>query len=92
MTMEDKDKADELRMIGAMIVGLNYGLLRKQKLELLQLMDPKVDKLTKNVILSSGSLDGIVHLLDAIQDSVVSAGRKTEAEVFGKEGVDERGK
>ncbi len=83
--MTTEDETDELRMIGSMIVNLNFDLLRHQKHDLQRLLDPGVDKLTKNIILSGGDLGGIVHLISVIQESAISAGRKTEAEVFGKE-------
>ena len=55
------------------VSGINYALLRKQKLELLSI--------TSNG--AHSNLMGIVHLLDDIQDQVVKDGHFTEEEVFG---------
>ena len=80
---------DGLDNIGRIVVDLNFELLRKQKLELLECLDSNTDPLTKNVILSAGNLEGLVLMIDAIQDGVVHNGIKTEAEVFGEEVGDE---
>lgn len=71
------------------VSGLNFNLLRHQKLALLKCTDPKTGSLVKNVLLYAGDLDGIINMIDSIQDAVVEDGIKTEAEVFGEEVNDE---
>lgn len=55
---------------------IDWKLLRAQKAELLaQVMQGKQ--------MSMGAADGLLHLLDAIQDEAVAEEEATELEVFG---------
>lgn len=63
---------------------LDWDLLRKQKLYLLkQANDPA------RVAGEVEVFDGVIHLIDAIQDEAVKKGDATELEVFGEEEVEE---
>lgn len=55
--------------IDKLVRRINWRLLRKQKIHLLQMPD---DELT----------DGVIGLIDALQDAVVAEGVATEKEVF----------
>lgn len=56
-------------------MNLDWALLRRQKIALLELSLPeKDDKL----------IQGIIHIIDAIQDYAVDHGDATEQEVFGE--------
>jgi|KBSSwiStaDraftv2_1062776.scaffolds.fasta_scaffold44048_4 hypothetical protein len=73
-----KELITDTPQMDAVIRGINWKLLRKQKQELIY------------VALPHGSADaepelmGIVHLLDALQDAAVSDGIADERAVFGK--------
>ncbi|TET59641.1 MAG: hypothetical protein E3J47_08130 [Candidatus Stahlbacteria bacterium] len=55
---------------------IDWVLLRKQKLTLLEVIIPYFGETEDNLI-------GILHLIDSIQDSAVKSGKWTEKEVFG---------
>jgi len=55
---------------------INFLLLREQKEKLIEVIG--------KVPTTLASLEGLVHLLDSIQDEAVALGVKTEIEVFGK--------
>lgn len=73
------------------IKGIDFKLLRKQKNELLETLtflednvqydDDEDAKVMRSRI---DSLEGILNMIDAIQDAVVKDGIKTERQVFGK--------
>jgi len=56
---------------------IDWALLRKQKLSLLEVTIPYFGETEDN-------LNGILHLIDNIQDCTVESGKWTEKEVFGK--------
>ena len=61
-------------------MNLDWNLLRQQKLLLLELCNkPATTPADRDL------LDGIIHLIDGIQDYAVDQGNATEAEVFGPE-------
>ncbi len=60
-----------------LLLAINYGQLRQQKHTLLEFMD-KTQMSSKQ----TEDLTGIIHLIDAIQDTAVAAGVTTEAEAF----------
>lgn len=62
---------------------IDYPLLKDQKLQLLELsrLGKTSDLFTQE---DDDALDGIISLLDELQDAVVKDGIKTEEEVFGK--------
>jgi len=60
----------------------DYPLLRKQKLVLLEAQ--KNLEGTKEGDLAEECMSGIIHLIDALQDTAVASGLKTELEVFGE--------
>lgn len=55
---------------------IDYNKLRNQKSELIELINSTQGH-------GTSTLDGIVHLIDSIQDYAVSDLKKTETEVFG---------
>ena len=55
-------------------LGINWRLLRDQKLAVLQCINSDEDEL----------LQGVLHLLDYLQDTAVDTGQKTKLEVFGE--------
>lgn len=59
-------------------MNIDFEALREQKMVLL-----KIANRTQNPE-NRDALDGIVHLLDAVQDQVVNSGQLTEAQVFGE--------
>lgn len=62
---------------------IDYPLLKDQKLQLLELsrLGKTSDLFTQE---DDDALDGIIALLDELQDAVVDDGIKTEKEVFGQ--------
>lgn len=56
-------------MVTVSIPHIDWGLLREQKLWLLTQESPHAD--------------GLIHLIDAVQDQAVATGSATEIEVFG---------
>lgn len=59
------------------INGINWGLLRRQKFTLLDIAKET------NSNLREAHLDGLIHLLDSLQDAVVEDGLVSETAVFG---------
>lgn len=57
---------------------IDFEALREQKMVLL-----KIANRTQNPD-NRDALDGLIHLLDAVQDQVVNSGQRTEAQVFGE--------
>ena len=57
--------------------GIDWELLRRQKVELL-------DVINMYKLPAGNHLDGVVYLIDHIQDSAVDSGYYTEEQVFGK--------
>ena len=55
-------------------MNIDYALLREQKEYLLTVLTKPLDSKTRN---------GLVHLLDALQDEAVETGAATPQEVFG---------
>ena len=55
-------------------LGINWKLLREQKLAVLQCINSNEDEL----------LQGVVNLLDYLQDTAVDTNQKTKLEVFGE--------
>ncbi len=69
--------------INNIIEKLDFKLLREQKAELIAYT---YYNRTSMPVKRVGAIDGIINMLDSIQDAVVQDGIKTEEEVFGKEG------
>ena len=63
--------------VDIIINNINYELLIEQKLQLIRLAN------NHNEIVTT-ALDGVINLIDAIQDAVVADSIKTEEQVFGK--------
>jgi hypothetical protein len=63
---------------------IDWELLRRQKLRLIEILDAKPPSITLE---QRESLDGIVFLIDAIQDDAVDTNKATEVEVFGEQEV-----
>ena len=61
------------------IRNINFGLLREQKMRLIGMANK-----IKTLKLDVEALDGVIALLDAIQDAAVEDGMATEVEVFGE--------
>lgn len=59
-----------------MDLGIDWALLREQKATLVSLCGPSRGRPAEH-------LEGLVHLLDGLQDHAVSSGLATHAEVFG---------
>ena len=59
----------EIKDASPMDLNINWALLREQKLWLLTQESPHAD--------------GLIHLIDAVQDQAVATGSATEIEVFG---------
>jgi hypothetical protein len=60
--------------VNDVVKGINWKLLREQKLTLINLVDRKVN--------SEPGLMGLVEFIDMIQDSAVNDGLAKESEVF----------
>ena len=68
---------------------IDWKLLRKQKLHLLQVVTfLEHTAYTKQHREWAESLDGLVNLIDYIQDSAEMTGEYTEEEIFGKKDAD----
>ena len=72
--------------VNIVIHNIDYDLLREQKLQLIKISN-EYEK-GKRIVLFD-TLDGIINLLDAIQDAVVADGIKTKIQVFGEENNEE---
>ena len=66
------------------IKGIDFKLLREQKLSLLELITGFEKMGTAKSKKTAAHLEGILNMIDAIQDAVVKDGIKTERQVFGK--------
>lgn len=68
---------------------VDWELLRKQKLHLLEILNDENSSITAE---HHASIEGIVSFLDSIQDGVVDTGKLSEEKVFGElrsqEGID----
>lgn len=71
------------------VKGIDFESLREQKLTLLNVIHNKDALPLDKRIIPVDCIDGIIHMIDAIQDAAVQDGIKTEAEVFGEEEQDE---
>lgn len=71
-----------MEKLNRIIKTIDYPLLRKQKESLLKCIDGMPAHLATN----NDLLEGLLCLLDEIQDAVVEDGIKTEKEVFGDTG------
>ena len=72
-----------MKKVEEIIKGLDFELLRQQKLDVLNHIRFLNGSLSDEYVQTVGSLDGIIHLIDAIQDAVVEDGIKTDVDVFG---------
>ena len=69
--------------VSRIIESLDFKLLREQKAELVAYTCYNRSSMSAKRV---GAIDGIINMLDSIQDAVVRDGIKTEEEIFGKEG------
>lgn len=74
-----------MKKIEEIVTEIDFTALRQQKLDVLNHIRFLNGSLSAEYIQTIGSLGGIIHMIDAIQDAVVEDGIKTEAEVFGEE-------
>lgn len=79
--MEFYPYMQEDEVITVDVSDVNWELLRKQKLHLLEILSDKNSSITAE---HCASIEGIVNLLDAMQDNVVATGKLSEDEVFGE--------
>ena len=80
-TCGEGTEADAMRIVACVnaLSNIDWPLLRQQKLALVSASLPA------HSADSDDALDGIIHLIDHIQDSMVESGVMTETEVFGKQ-------
>jgi hypothetical protein len=71
-----------MKKVEEVIGKLNFELLRKQKEELVAYTHYNRTSMSVKRV---SAIDGIINMIDSIQDAVVEDGIKTEAEVFGEE-------
>ena len=69
--------------------GINWELLREQKLDLLNVIDLHQSETDEAAKKQTESLTGILHLIDRIQDTAVDEEGYDEKEVFGDLGEEE---
>ena len=72
-----------MKKVEEVIRKIDFKLLREQKKAVVH-----ANSVRKTAGMFAGdkkAIDGIIHMIDAIQDAVVEDGVKTEVEVFGEE-------
>ena len=70
-------------MSRAIELDMNWKLLRRQKLDLLNVLEKNRTLPGSISSTEADSLTGILHLLDSVQDEALDAGRATAKEIFG---------
>ena len=72
-----------MKKVEEVVAGIDFEILRKQKLDILNHIRFLNGSLSAEYVQTVGSLGGVIHMIDAIQDAVVQDGIKTDVEVFG---------
>ena len=71
---------DHKTATASFFTGMDWALLRKQKVNLIQLAHDSI---------APAHLDGIISLIDCLQDAAVADGFVSELTVFGDDGKEE---